>query len=174
MSGNYGTVLSTELLPGQYCCVRTGSVFGLAIRACTHSIVDHAFVCLGDGMIVEATVSGVKVNSIDQYHGAAMFVDAGDFLTTEQRLAVCDTARSFAGREYGWGTIALIGLRLMGERSPRVTRLLSDRDAVICSQLVAEAGTAGGQDWMCGQESAEFVEPAQLLLRPGMERVRWV
>ena len=175
MSGNYGTVLSTELREGSYCCVRTKGPFGLLIRTFTRSLVDHAFINLGHGMIAEATPWGVQVNSIDRYHGQPMFTDAGDVLTTQQRLEVCDKARSFTGREYGWGAILLITLRLMGGRSPRVTRLLSDQDAVICSQLVAECGAAVGVDsWLCGRENAEFVEPADLLLRRGMERVRWV
>jgi hypothetical protein len=171
--GEMGTVLSSELKAGNYCAVRTRGLFGYIIRAATSSPVDHAFVCLGNGLIAEATVYGCRVDSLEQYRGQAMFTDAGDKINAAQRSQICKAARGFAGREYSWTDILLIGLRRIGLRSRWLVRHLRDRDALICSELVALAGAAGSQDWLCGTGDAALVTPALLALRPGVERVMW-
>ena len=168
------TIFASDLRPGNYCCISTASLFGRVIRMATRSRYDHAVLVLGGGDIVEATVTGVRVSRLASYSGRPMCANAAEAMTDTQRAGVCAKGRSFAGDEYGWGTIALIALRLAGIRSRWLTRLLSDRDAVICSQLVCEAGEAEGlTSWQCGEPSPQFVEPAELARRPGMERVIW-
>ena len=166
-------VFASELKQGSYCVVRTRGLFGYIIRAFTASTVDHAFVVLGGGLIAEATVYGCKVDGIAQYQGQTMFTDVGDRISASQRSQICKQARSYAGREYGWSDIALIGLRRLGLRAGWLRRVLRDRDALICSELVCVAGTAGGQNWFCGTGDAALVTPAELARRPGMERVIW-
>ena len=173
MTGEPDVTFASELLPGSYCTVRTRGPFGWVIRAFTSSTVDHAFVVLGGGLIAEATVWGCRVDGIAQYQGQTMFTDAGDRVSASQRSQICKQARSYAGREYGWPDIALIGLRRLGVRAGWLRRVLADRDALICSELVALAGAAGGQDWLCGTGDAALVTPADLSRRPGMERVIW-
>jgi len=174
MTSEPPTVFASELLPGTYCCVSTTGLFGRVIRMVTRSRYDHALIYLGSGDIVEATVTGVRISRLASYSGRPMCANAAEAMTDTQRAGVCAKGRSFAGDEYGWGTIALIALRLAGIRSRWLTRLLSDRDAVICSQLVCEAGEAEGlTSWQCGEPSPQFVEPAELARRPGMERVIW-
>lgn len=168
-----GTILSTELTPGQYLCVKTRGPFGAVIRAVTKSQADHAIVHLGNGFIAEAAVYGCKVNALDQYRGQPMWV-CGDRLNAVQRTMVCKAARSFAGREYNWVDIALIGLRRLGLRQGWLRKRLQDRDALICSELVCLAGLAAGlSSWLCGEPEPALVTPADLLNRPGCERVMW-
>ena len=164
---------ASELLPGSYCTVRTKGPFGWVIRAFTASTVDHAFVVLGGGLIAEATVWGCRTDGIAQYQGQTMFTDAGDRISAPQRSQICKQALSYAGREYSFADILLIGLRRLGLHSKWLVRHLRDRDALICSELVCVAGTAGGQNWFCGTGDAALVTPAELARRPGMERVIW-
>lgn len=164
---------AADLQPGDYLCVRTGSVFGWLIRAFTRSSFDHAFVCLGDGMIAEARVTGVVIDSLGLYRGALAVANSAEPMTPAQRDAVSAKARSFAGDEYGWGTILVIGLRLLGLRWGWLLRFADDRDALICSELVALAGQAAGLDWLCSEPEPALVTPADLARRPGVEPVTW-
>lgn len=173
MTGEMGVVLTSEVEAGRYICVKTRSPFGWVIRVFTRSLFDHALINLGNGDIAEATVTGVRIDRLDSYRGQPACANTAEPMTGAQRAAVCVKARSFAGMEYGWGTVMLIGLRSMGARSRWLTRMLTDRDALICSQMVCLSSAPQGPDWQCGEMSPEFVEPAGLARRPGVERLMW-
>lgn len=166
-------VSSTDLQPGSYLCVRTGSLFGFLVRLFTRSQFDHAFVYLGGGEIAEATVWGSRIDALASYSGALAVANSAEVMTAPERQDVCAKARSLAGEEYGWGTILVISLRLLGVRWGWLLRFADDRDAVICSELVAESGQAAGVDWLCGESEAALVTPAELAERRVMRSVKW-
>lgn len=169
-----GTVLASEVEAGQYMCVRTGSPFGYLIRAFTRSRIDHAFIVLGGGLIAEATTRGVKVDALSKYTGAAA-VASTDALTPLQQVKITTCARADAGREYNWRDIGVIALRRLGIKWGWLLRVADDRDALICSELVALSGMAASPpvDWMCGEPAPEFVTPADLAARTETVPVVW-
>ena len=173
MTGELSAVLASEMAPGQYVTVDTGTLFGCVISAVTSSPADHAFLHLGDGLIAEAVPSGVQVTSISKYRHRPMWA-CGDALSAPQQVLACKAARSFAGEEYGWADLALIALRRLGLHSPLLRRALRDRDALICSQMIALCGLAAGlPSWLCGRDDPALVTPADLLGRPGCARMGW-
>lgn len=160
---------ASDLLPGSYVVVNTGTLFGWFIKRFCGGSYDHAFIWNGDGTITEATVKGVKVDSPAQYAGHLAAANTGETLTDAQRAAIVAKARSFAGLEYGWGDIAVIALRLLGFRWGWLQRVADDRDALICSELVCKAGLAAGlASWQCMEPDPAFVTPADLSRRPGV------
>lgn len=167
-------ILASEAEPGQYMCVRTASPFGFMIRLFTQSQYDHAFIVLGPHQVAEATIRGVRVDALAKYAGH-LAIASTDALTPQQQAKVCATARSFAGREYNWRDIAILALRRAGARWGWLLRAADDRDALICSELVAVAGMSATPplDWMCSKAAPEYVTPADLASRPGTVPVAW-
>jgi hypothetical protein len=161
----------TDPEPGRYICLRTASLFGYLIRAVTRSPVDHAVVVLEGGKCAEATVRGTRIDDLAKYAGALAVSNTAEDMTGAQRMMVCATAESYAGREYGWSLIAAIALRKLGVKPGWLMRILDDKDALICSELVCIAGQSAGLNWACGESSAEYVEPSELALRDVMRPV---
>lgn len=153
---------------GRYICVRTGTWFGGIIGACTRSRFDHVAISNGDGTVTEATPRGVHVSPLSSYAGHLAVANLAEPMTAAQRATVTATAKTWIGREYAFGDIGVIGLRLLGIKWSWLLGLSDTRDAVICSELAALSGKAAGLDWLCGEPDAAYVEPAQLARRPGV------
>ena len=154
-----------------------GTVMTTLIHLTTRSRWNHAALDIGDGMMVEAVSSGVRVNpiaSVDEItrvenFGAAMFgcMDGdptcvnsyiGDDL--EQVLA-WSTAR--VGWRYGYGNAFWTGLRNL---FPGIVHVKHGK-SIICSELVAEALERAGHDF--GKDSA-LVSPGDLAEHFGVPR----
>jgi uncharacterized protein YycO len=159
--------------PGDYVVVRTRSMFGYLIRLFTRCPYDHAVLVTGPGEITEAKPSGVRTGSLTEYAGCRAAANTGDTLTHAQRAIIVAKAKTVTGDEYGFADIAVIGLRLLGFRWGWLRRVAADRDALICSELVCEAGLAAGLvSWQCGEPDPAFVTPADLAARPAVHPVR--
>lgn len=159
----------TDLLPGTYVCLGTGSLFGRIIRLVTKSPVNHTFVVTGPGEIVEATGTGVMRNPLSKYAGCAAVANLNEPVTEAQRNSVASAALVYAidKDEYAWPGIAAIGLRRLGLKWGWLLKISADHDALFCSELAVEAGAAAGLDWSCGEPSAACVDPGELARRPG-------
>lgn len=154
--------------PGNYGVVQTGGWVGRMIQRATHSWANHAFVCLGDGKIIEAMPSGVQIGSLDEYNGARIAFNTDEVMTDAQRSAVVEAAHSMVGDEYNFADIGALGLQSLGWTWRLAFRMAGiDGHAVICSQLVALCGTSARLDWLCGKPSALYVTPADLAERIG-------
>jgi uncharacterized protein YycO len=159
------------LEPGRYVCVRTGGWVAWIIRRATKSPVNHAFIVTADDGLIEARPEGVCRGTLSEYTGAYAVANAAEPMTDAQRAAVVAKAESLVGDGYNFPALVDIGLEDIGWHW-RWLILLSHADKLlICSQLVAECGTAAGLDWMCGKASADQVSPADLARRPGVEPV---
>jgi uncharacterized protein YycO len=121
---------------GDYGTVRTNGWAGLAIRIGTHSTVNHAFVYVGDGQIVEAEPDGARLASVDEYANTQW---SNIELTDVQRSAIATQARLMLGVPYGWPDIAALSLACVGIHSPAINRRIEDEHRLICSQLVDRA-----------------------------------
>jgi uncharacterized protein YycO len=165
-------VLSTEIEPGQYVCLRTKSALGAVVRAFCHSPYDHVVVATGGGMCVQATIRGVKESPLVDFRGCQAVVST-DRMTQAHSKAIVAKARSYVDDEYGWQYLPVIATRLAGVKWNWLVRVSQDQDAMICSELAVLAGAAGGYDWLCGEPLASCVRPCQLAVRRSVAPVVW-
>jgi len=167
-------VSAWSIEPGRYICLRTRSLYGRLIRLLTSSPFDHVVVVTGPDEIVQATVWGVRRGSLSQFAGNLAVCNAAEPMTAHQRAAVVTAVGSYAGDEYAWAGIVVIGLRKLGLRWAWLLKASADRDAVFCSELAALGGGAAGLDWDCGEASPALVTPAEMAARgPFMVLVSW-
>jgi hypothetical protein len=167
--------LASELLPGTYVVLRTRSALGALVRLATRSWADHAILISAPGRCVQASTRGVTEGPLAQFAGCEAVANAAEAAGMQPgvREAIVARARSMAGDEYDWPLIFTLGLRTVGVKWGWLLRATSGKGAVICSELVAQAGQAGYQDWTGGTAQAALVTPAMLAARPGLESVAW-
>ncbi|MGZ4556081.1 MAG: hypothetical protein ACXVXZ_10125 [Mycobacteriaceae bacterium] len=132
------------------------------IRAVTRSAVNHAFVYVGNGQIVEANPSGAAVGNVDEYPHA---IWSHMTLTTQQRHAIANAADTLVGTPYSWVDDACIGLAdLFGWHVPEPVRArLSRRSRLMCSQLVDVAYSKAGVHLFPDGRIPGDVSPGDLL-----------
>jgi len=152
---------------GEFGVVRTDGWAGLGIRLVTRSTVNHAFVCVGDGLIVEAQPAGARLAQASLYPGALW---SGPGLTAGRGEAIAAAARALVGTPYSWVDCAAIGLTdLFGWHVPEtVRRRLNRRDRLMCSQLCDEAYRRAGVQLFADGRIPGDCSPADLLalIRP--------
>ncbi len=148
---------------GEFGVVRTNGWAGLGIRIITRSTVNHAFVYVGDGLIVEAQPAGARLAPASLYPGALW---SGPGLTAGLGEAIAAAARALVGTPYSWVDCAAIGLTdTLGWHVPEaVRRRLNRRDRLMCSQLVDTAYALGGVHLYDDGRIAGDVSPGDLLL----------
>lgn len=164
----------TGLRAGNYVAVRTGGWLAWIIRMATHSAVNHAFLVTGDGGIIEATPQGgVRRGTLSEYAGCLAVANTGEIMTGAERKAVVAKAESLLNAPYNFIDLAAIGLSDLGWHWKLLLRIARADKALICSQLVCEAGEAATPPlpWLCGKTDASQVTPADLARRPGVEPV---
>jgi cell wall-associated NlpC family hydrolase len=153
-----------EPRPGDYGVVKTNGVFGKLIRVGTVSRWNHAFIYIGDGLIVEANPMGVVISKASKYEVIAW--NQHETLTDAQRTKIVNEAKRLIGKSYGFLDIANLMLRILGLKLLANTSLLdkmAERYGVICSELVALSYDAAKID-VCGKP-ANIVTPGDLAER---------
>lgn len=180
LQGGYGAgvnlpfALASELQPGTYVVLRTRSFFGAVIRFFCRSQWDHAVLVTGPGEITQATLRGVKTGPLSQFSGCLAVANSAEDMTPAQRRNAATFMKALDRDEYAFALLPVIALRLAGVKWSWLIRLTQDRDAVICSEAVAQAGQHIGKDWLCGEPSAAAVQPCELAgRRPFMRSVVW-
>ncbi len=167
MDTSTGTVTFRRVpAAGLYGCVQTRGFWPWLIRRATRSWANHAFVSIGDGHIIEAEPGGVRVRDISEYAGCRIAYNDTEPTTDLQRAQVAEYASNLRGEAYDWIADTTDGLAALGLRW-RILGTISHRArrAVMCSELVAEAGRAANLDWLCGQPDPAQVTPAMLAQR---------
>ena len=165
--------LASEVQPGRYICLKTRSPLGWLIRAACHSPFDHVALVTAPGLVTEATLRGVRQSPLVKYKGCFAAVNAAETINDEQTAAIVTKGRTFERDEYAFPLLIVIGLRKLGIKWRWILRLAEDRDAVICSELVAASGLVAYLDWLCGESSPATVRPDQLGARLAMRRLYW-
>jgi cell wall-associated NlpC family hydrolase len=147
---------------GDFGVVRTNGWAAWVIRKVTRSEVNHAFVYVGNGQIVEANPRGAAVGNVSEYPHATWSHMA---LTTQQRHAIANAARSLVGTPYSWVDDVCIGLAdLFGWHVPEPVRArLSKRSRLMCSQLVDVAYSKAGVTLFPDGRIPGDVSPGDLL-----------
>jgi len=126
---------------GDFGVVRTGGWAGALIRYGTQSPVNHAFVYIGDGRIVEAEPGGAVISSTDKYDKV---IWSSLPLTDTQRYLIVANAKKMVGVPYSWIDIAALALRTRGVKSSLVNHRIEKMNRLICSQLVDRAYELAG------------------------------
>jgi cell wall-associated NlpC family hydrolase len=149
---------------GDYGVVKTSGVFGKLIRFGTMSRWNHAFIYIGDGLIVQANPTGVAIGKVTQY--PVIGWNQHEELTDEQRDKIVTEAKRLVDRPYGFLDIANLILRILGLKALANTKVLekmAERYGVICSELVALAYDAASIN-LCNKP-ANIVTPGDLAER---------
>lgn len=160
-----------------------GRLIGWLIRYGTDSPVNHAFVYIGGGKIVEAQPGGARIVKASRYHKVAW--STGEIrLTDAQRTAIAATAQGFAARKVGYGwldivAIALAQRRTFGlvhalapiEKQPWWVRRIQRLDRLICSQLVDLAYADAGVQLFDDGRIPGLVSPGDLWRLIGSPRL---
>jgi len=164
---------------------KQGTIFTALIHLTTHSKWNHAALDVGDGMMVEATSSGVRVNplrSSDEIRvvpmggplrsmGLAFTIGGVPVNPCRDGLVgyhgndleeVLAWATGRVGNRYGYLTAFFCGLRNLFPG----WSVVQDK-AFICSQLVAESLERAGHDF---GKSTEKVSPGDLATHFGVPR----
>jgi cell wall-associated NlpC family hydrolase len=143
---------------GDFGVVRTGGTAAKLIRFGTRSTVNHAFVYIGGGCIVEAQPGGAVVSSADKY---PLAVWAG-----REQPQAAHHARQLVGTPYGWLDIAALSLACAGigdEPNNPIAQIVERDNRLICSQLVDRAYLLAGVHLFDDGRLSGQVTPGDLL-----------
>ena len=150
---------------GDYGVIRSTGLFARLIQVGTLSRWNHAFIYVGNGLIVEANPKGVQLSPISKYDLIAW--NQHEELTNKERLIIVNFALDQVGQPYNFIVIGNIALRILGLKILAKTELMyhwaQKTKGYICSELVAEAYEAIG-DNLC-KKDADLITPGDLAER---------
>jgi len=139
---------------GDYGCVKTHGFFGWLIRLGTFSRWNHSVIYVGNGEVVSADPTGVKINKVSDYTNVAW--NQHEELDDNQRMQIANAALEAVGKPYDFFTIADLAFRILGLKVLTAGLLgrLARNHGYICSELVAECYRKGGlviakKDYLC-------------------------
>ena len=186
----------SQLKPGTFGVSHGGGVAGELIRSATGSWAGHAFLYIGDGVLVEGRPEKAAQVPADSYPDAIWAWRMWDQLAASgwsadrvsaAQAAVTGRGRAEIGTPYDWPAYAAFAAEVLHLRNAQQLSgdFTSDRWRV-CSALVADALEAGGvpldftaEDGpsVIGKEDTKVVMPPNLVA-PGMllglaQRLEW-
>lgn len=133
---------------GDFGLVRTPGLGSRLIRIGTDSWMNHAFVCVGDGKVMEAEPGGARLTSVDYYNHARFNVAwSTDLipLTDTQRKDIAYYALQQKGVPYNWLDIAALTTSCLGMGTPDwAAKIIENDKRLICSQLVDKSYRKAG------------------------------
>jgi cell wall-associated NlpC family hydrolase len=142
----------TEPQPGDFGLVSIAGDVGRLIRlgqwlnGSGFSTMEHAFVFVGGGQLIEAMPGGARLAPVSEYDGRPIVWSSGKVeLTDGQRAEVVAAARAMIGTPYSaadYFAIAAHRFHLPGGRWLR--NYVASTKHEICSQLVDRAYAEGG------------------------------
>lgn len=164
---------SLRPLAGDFSVVRTSGWAAALIRRGTRSSVNHATLCIGDGMQVEAQPGGAVISPVTRYPGA-IWSTGQVTLSYPERLDIAAWGKSRVGTGYNWMDIAALSFAVVFTalfgRSRFTTAVLhviahrvENRHKLICSQLVDAAYAGSGLHLFDDDRLPGQVTPGDLL-----------
>ena len=124
--------------PGDFGVVKTNGIVGRLIRVGTASRWNHAFIYVGDGVIVEANPTGVAISPVTKYPKIAW--NQHDTISDEIRAEIVEAAFKEVGKPYAFSDIAALFFRIVGLRFIRPNvfwKKLAKKESWFCSELVS-------------------------------------
>jgi uncharacterized protein YycO len=129
---------------GDYGLVHTNGLIGTLIRIFLRSKVNHAFIYIGDDLIVEARPIGATASQLRKYPKENITWSSERFPYPNQKWDVVDRAKELIGTPYDFLDILFLWLHNLGITLPFVNNWVKRDDRMICSQLVAECYAHAG------------------------------
>lgn len=156
---------------GDYGVTKTGGWGARLIRFGTRSSVNHAFLYVGHGTIIEAEPGkkGAQFAAYDKYPDA---IWSNIPLTDLQRVTIAVQGMQKQGVRYNWLDIAAITLDILGIRFAIVNKRISKMNMLICSQLVDLSYEEADVHLFTDGRLPGEVTPADLLIRIEQEKAR--
>lgn len=153
--------LPPGLLPGAYGVSHGSGMAGELIRHATESWAGHAFIYVGQGMIIEA------VPPVTRLAPAASHPDAvwnlREPLTGAQRVLIVSRAHALAGTPYDYPAYIGFALECLKLRDGKQLDPFFQHDRWrVCSADVADAYRFAGVDLASGLAYPNLVSPANL------------
>lgn len=155
--------MATTPQPGEFGVVRTTSFVAPFIRILTKSQVNHAFVCLEDGQIVEAQSVGARVAHVSKFDGR-LVVYSRIHDSEESADAVQTAAKNLLNTPYNYIDIVALALLNVGLRWNWLLKRAQSMNRLICSQLVDRAFRTAGLTLFADGRPDGQVTPGDLLL----------
>ena len=134
-------IIDYKPIPGDIGIVRSNGIPACLIQLGTLSRWNHAFIYIGNGLIIEATPSGVKISRLDQYDKIVWNKHQVWYNEEDSRKAIVEGAFKALRKPYNWVNILTIFFRIVGLKILANTKLmkkLADKDGYICSELCEE------------------------------------
>lgn len=156
-------------LPGDFGLCRIDGGVGFLIRLGQwlngggFADLEHAFLYIGDGRIIEAQPGGAVEADLAEYADRPIVWSTGRIpLTDEQRPAIVAAARSYLGVPYGFADYLALAARRFHIPVPGLRRWIAGSHSVICSQLVDQAYQDAGVHLFIDGRAPGDVTPADL------------
>jgi hypothetical protein len=156
-------------LAGNYGVSHGAGLVGELIRHATESWAGHAFVYIGQGLIIEAAPPATRISPAASHPDAVW--NTAEPLTDAQRQAITARARALLGTPYDYPayvgfTLEVLKLRTAQQLAPEFQR---DRWRV-CSADVADEYGFAGIDLTRGLKYPNLVSPADLYDRIAQQK----
>jgi uncharacterized protein YycO len=139
----------TEPLCGDFALTRIHGITGAFISAGQHLVgdgapVQHAFVYVGNGYIVQAMPGGAEMIRLEDASEPYIWSTGRIPLTEVQRMFISEYAIGLVGTPYSFLDYSSIALAHYRIRPRWVRDFVASTDHLICSQLVDEAYLRAG------------------------------
>ncbi|KUF18843.1 hypothetical protein [Streptomyces silvensis] len=159
--------------PGDFALTRIKGLTGAAISIGQALVgdaapVQHAYVYVGNGHIVQAMPGGAEKVRLDDASVPVVWSTGRLDLTAAERVRICYEARALVGTPYSFLDYASIGLAHWRIRPAWLRDYVADSGHMICSQLVDEVYRRAGVRLFDDNRIPGDVTPGDLwnMLRP--------
>ena len=150
--------------PGDYGVSHGSGMVGELIRHATESWAGHAFIYVGQGMIIEAAPPATRISPAASRHDAVWNLD--EPLTEAQREAIVARAHALVGEPYDYPAYIGFALEVTGLKTGKELAPEFRRDSWrVCSAIVADCYAHAGIDLTAGLGYPNLVSPADLYNR---------
>lgn len=155
--------------PGDFGLVRMRGVVGWLIRIGqwlyngVFKDYEHAFVYVGDGMIVEAMPGGALLSPLSKYDGLPIIWSTGRIsLTDQQRIDIVAAAKGYIGILYSFLDYLAMAAHRLHLPIPGLKRYIASTKHMLCSQLVDQCFVDGGVQLFDDGRWPGYVAPSSL------------
>lgn len=109
--------------------------------------LEHAFLCIGEGQLVESEITGARIRPVSEYQPDEIYWCHGIYgmLRPGEDEAVAAAARKLEGTPYSVVDYAALLLRRARIPAPRLRAYIAASHHLICSQLCDTAHALAGR-----------------------------
>lgn len=164
--------MTTAPQPGDFAVVRMNGNAGQLIRVGQwlngdgFADYEHAFVLVGDGMVVEAQPGGAKLTPLSDYLGRPMLWSSGQItMTSGQRAKVVSAAHRYVLTPYSFVDYLALAAHRFHIPLPGLRQDIESSRHMICSQLVDQSYRDAGVELFADGRWPGYVTPADLYYR---------